>query len=150
VHAQAGIARKESRGAHSRPHDYPTRDDENYLKHSISPAGRTAGLSLTTVSPHDQVDAPRRGSTSAGRPEDLAYDAQTGDKALREYEFDAPEEATLLDCLDIVKDRHDGSLAYRKSCRMMICGSCGMRMDGAPCSPARCGCTTSRTPATCR
>src|SRR6186713_3153045 len=58
------------------------------------------------------------------------YDAKTGDKALREYEFDAPEEATLLDCLDIVKDRHDGSLAYRKSCRMMICGSCGMRMDG--------------------
>jgi succinate dehydrogenase / fumarate reductase flavoprotein subunit len=33
---QAGIARKESRGAHSRPHDYPTRDDDNFLKHSIS------------------------------------------------------------------------------------------------------------------
>src|SRR6201997_3743992 len=59
------------------------------------------------------------------------YDSSTGDRALREYEFDAPEEATLLDCLDIVKDRFDGSLAYRKSCRMMICGSCGMRMDGA-------------------
>src|SRR3954451_16862278 len=59
------------------------------------------------------------------------YDSSTGERALREYEIDAPEEATLLDCLDIVKDRHDGSLAYRKSCRMMICGSCGMRMDGA-------------------
>jgi succinate dehydrogenase / fumarate reductase flavoprotein subunit len=33
---QAGIARKESRGAHSRPHDYPTRDDEHFLKHSIT------------------------------------------------------------------------------------------------------------------
>jgi succinate dehydrogenase/fumarate reductase flavoprotein subunit len=33
---QAGIARKESRGAHSRPHDYPDRDDENFMKHSIS------------------------------------------------------------------------------------------------------------------
>ena len=33
--------------------------------------------------------------------------------------------------LDLVKDRQDGTLAYRKSCRMMICGSCGMRMDGA-------------------
>jgi succinate dehydrogenase / fumarate reductase flavoprotein subunit len=32
---QAGIARKESRGAHARPHDYPTRDDENFLKHTI-------------------------------------------------------------------------------------------------------------------
>jgi succinate dehydrogenase / fumarate reductase iron-sulfur subunit len=58
------------------------------------------------------------------------YDSATGDRALKEYEFDAPEEATLLDCLDIVKDRIDGTLAYRKSCRMMICGSCGMRMDG--------------------
>ena len=59
------------------------------------------------------------------------FDARTGERALREYEIDAPEEATLLDCLDIVKDRLDGTLAYRKSCRMMICGSCGMRMDGA-------------------
>jgi succinate dehydrogenase / fumarate reductase iron-sulfur subunit len=59
------------------------------------------------------------------------YDPATGGRGLREYELDAPEEATLLDCLDIVKDRHDGTLAFRKSCRMMICGSCGMRMDGA-------------------
>ena len=57
--------------------------------------------------------------------------AADGDRVLREYEVDAPEWATLLDVLDIVKDQHDGTLAYRKSCRMMICGSCGMRMDGA-------------------
>ena len=33
---QAGIARRESRGSHSRPYDFPTRDDENFMKHSIS------------------------------------------------------------------------------------------------------------------
>jgi succinate dehydrogenase/fumarate reductase flavoprotein subunit len=33
---EAGIWRKESRGAHARPHDYPTRDDENFMKHSIT------------------------------------------------------------------------------------------------------------------
>src|SRR5476649_775454 len=55
----------------------------------------------------------------------------TGERALREYEVDAPEWVTLLDVLDLIKDRHDGTLAFRKSCRMMICGSCGMRMDGA-------------------
>ncbi|MDH4176387.1 MAG: 2Fe-2S iron-sulfur cluster-binding protein, partial [Thermoleophilia bacterium] len=58
------------------------------------------------------------------------YDASTGDRALREYEIDVSDEATLLDTLDAVKDRVDGTLAYRKSCRMMICGSCGMRVDG--------------------
>jgi succinate dehydrogenase / fumarate reductase flavoprotein subunit len=31
----SGLARKESRGAHARPYDYPTRDDENYMKHTI-------------------------------------------------------------------------------------------------------------------
>jgi succinate dehydrogenase / fumarate reductase flavoprotein subunit len=33
---EAGVARKESRGAHARPYDYPTRDDENFLKHSLT------------------------------------------------------------------------------------------------------------------
>jgi succinate dehydrogenase / fumarate reductase, flavoprotein subunit len=31
----SGLARKESRGAHARPYDFPDRDDENYLKHTI-------------------------------------------------------------------------------------------------------------------
>jgi succinate dehydrogenase / fumarate reductase flavoprotein subunit len=30
-----GIARKESRGAHARPQDYPDRDDASYMKHTI-------------------------------------------------------------------------------------------------------------------
>src|SRR5881398_2517189 len=59
------------------------------------------------------------------------YDADTGEKELKRYEVEAPDWVTLLDVLDLIKDQQDGSLAYRKSCRMMICGSCGMRMDGA-------------------
>ncbi len=30
----SGLARKESRGAHARPHDFPDRDDENFLRHT--------------------------------------------------------------------------------------------------------------------
>jgi succinate dehydrogenase / fumarate reductase, flavoprotein subunit len=32
---EAGLARRESRGAHARPHDYPDRDDVNFLKHTL-------------------------------------------------------------------------------------------------------------------
>jgi succinate dehydrogenase / fumarate reductase, flavoprotein subunit len=32
---EAGIARKESRGAHARPYDHPNRDDKNFLKHTM-------------------------------------------------------------------------------------------------------------------
>jgi succinate dehydrogenase/fumarate reductase flavoprotein subunit len=49
---QAGLARKESRGAHSRPHDFPNRDDENFLKHSITrwnPDGDAPVLSYKPV-----------------------------------------------------------------------------------------------------
>src|SRR5215211_5666259 len=32
----AGIERRESRGAHARPYDHAERDDENYLKHTLT------------------------------------------------------------------------------------------------------------------
>jgi succinate dehydrogenase / fumarate reductase flavoprotein subunit len=31
----SGLARKESRGAHARPYDFPNRDDEDFLRHTI-------------------------------------------------------------------------------------------------------------------
>ncbi len=31
----AGLARKESRGAHARPYDFPDRDDENFMRHTV-------------------------------------------------------------------------------------------------------------------
>jgi succinate dehydrogenase / fumarate reductase, flavoprotein subunit len=31
----AGLERKESRGAHARPYDFPERDDENFMRHTL-------------------------------------------------------------------------------------------------------------------
>jgi len=38
----------------------------------------------------------------------------------------------VLDGLNHIKDRIDGTLSYRWSCRMGICGSCGMTINGEP------------------
>src|SRR5207244_3572047 len=38
----------------------------------------------------------------------------------------------VLDALNYIKDNLDGSLSYRWSCRMGICGSCGMMVNGEP------------------
>ena len=59
------------------------------------------------------------------------YNPETEHSGLETYTVQADETATLLDVLDVVKDEVDGSLSYRKSCRMAVCGSCGMRMNGA-------------------
>ena len=58
------------------------------------------------------------------------YNPETDERRLESHTVDVAETATLLDTLDVIKDEVDGSLTYRKSCRMAVCGSCGMRMDG--------------------
>jgi fumarate reductase iron-sulfur subunit len=38
----------------------------------------------------------------------------------------------VLDALNYIKDEIDGTLTYRWSCRMGVCGSCGMMVNGDP------------------
>lgn len=38
----------------------------------------------------------------------------------------------ILDALNYIKDELDGTLSYRWACRMGVCGSCGMMVDGEP------------------
>ena len=58
------------------------------------------------------------------------WNPESDEGGLHSYTVEGPETSTLLDVLDVIKDTVDGSLSYRKSCRMAVCGSCGMRMDG--------------------
>jgi fumarate reductase iron-sulfur subunit len=50
----------------------------------------------------------------------------------QEYEVPFDKEWVVLDGLNYVKDRIDGTLSFRWSCRMGVCGSCGMTVDGEP------------------
>src|SRR6266540_3010837 len=51
---------------------------------------------------------------------------------VNEFEVPYEERGVVLDALNHVKDEIDGSLAYRWSCRMGICGSCGMMVNDEP------------------
>ncbi len=48
------------------------------------------------------------------------------------YEVPLREDWVVLDALNYIKDKVDGSLSFRWSCRMGICGSCGMTVNGEP------------------
>ena len=48
------------------------------------------------------------------------------------YEIPYEEDWVVLDALNYIKDQVDGTLSYRWSCRMGVCGSCGMMVNGEP------------------
>ncbi|HXZ41487.1 MAG TPA: succinate dehydrogenase/fumarate reductase iron-sulfur subunit [Terriglobales bacterium] len=48
------------------------------------------------------------------------------------FQVPVHKEWVVLDALNHIKDKLDGSLTYRWSCRMGICGSCGMMVNGEP------------------
>jgi fumarate reductase iron-sulfur subunit len=48
------------------------------------------------------------------------------------FQVPCHEEWMILDALNYIKDHLDGSLSYRWACRMGVCGSCGMAVNGEP------------------
>ncbi len=48
------------------------------------------------------------------------------------FEVPVHSEWMILDALNYIKDHLDGSLSYRWACRMGVCGSCGMMVNGQP------------------
>ena len=50
----------------------------------------------------------------------------------QEYEIEVQTDWKVLDALNHIKDHVDASLSHRWSCRMAVCGSCGMSVNGTP------------------
>ena len=48
------------------------------------------------------------------------------------YEIPVDPDWKVLDALNFIKDEIDATLSHRWSCRMAVCGSCGMMVDGEP------------------
>ena len=61
------------------------------------------------------------------------YNPQTDSSPhVETYEVPVQPGMTVLDGLHYIKDHLDSTLAWRYSCRMGICGSCGMLLNGRP------------------
>jgi succinate dehydrogenase / fumarate reductase, iron-sulfur subunit len=103
---------------------------------NAKPAGAAASLRATLevrrYDPDVDVTAP---SGSAALP---AAAASAAEGRWQRYDVELPAGSTMLEALMYVQDHVDGSLAFRRSCRHGICGSCGMRVNGC----ARLACTT--------
>src|SRR5437773_2528994 len=96
---------------------------ESSTYQSRSPAGRRpSGL---TGRPHCMRDHITL-QVARYRPE------KESETTFDEYEVPCPKDWVVLDGLNHIKDKLDGTLSYRWSCRMGICGSCGMTVNGEP------------------
>ena len=57
---------------------------------------------------------------------------EKGNQKLQSFNVPKDKVSTLLEAPLYIKENMDPSLSFRYSCRMEICGSCGMEIDGKP------------------
>jgi fumarate reductase iron-sulfur subunit len=63
----------------------------------------------------------------------LRYRPEQDDKPyLQSFKVPFTDDMSVLQGVQYIKDYMDGSLSFRWSCRMAICGSCGMMINGIP------------------
>jgi fumarate reductase iron-sulfur subunit len=61
------------------------------------------------------------------------YSPERDDSPLfQSYTVPLRKDWVVLDALNYIKDKIDGSVTFRWSCRMGVCGSCGMMVNGKP------------------
>src|SRR3979490_1113224 len=61
------------------------------------------------------------------------YDPESGEAPYwDEHTIELEPYSSVLEAILQARDRFDGSIGIRCSCRQAICGSCGVRVNGAP------------------
>ena len=60
------------------------------------------------------------------------YPDKDNEPFFKSYEVPFRDDWVVLDAINYIKDEIDGTLSYRWSCRMGVCGSCGMMVNSVP------------------
>lgn len=58
------------------------------------------------------------------------FDPETGKSGWAQFDVALHEKTTVLDCLDLIQRTQDPSLGFRYACRVGMCGSCAMVVNG--------------------
>jgi succinate dehydrogenase / fumarate reductase iron-sulfur subunit len=101
-------------------------------------AGAIVRVTLEVRRWDPELDGEPGAASAAARAVAAGAVAANGPARWQRYDVELPAGSTVLEALMYVQDHVDGSLAFRRSCRHGICGSCGMRVNGC----ARLACTT--------
>ena len=144
--AHSALKRQESRGAHQRLDGYEQRDDVNFLQHTLATTTARRRRASTTARSRSPVASPARAPTARPakrreaerRPGAPLADGETieidvlryrpsriPNRVLQRFEVPFSDDMSVLQALQYIKDDLDGTLSFRWSCRMAICGSCG-------------------------
>jgi len=60
------------------------------------------------------------------------FDPESKRSYLSTYQVPVARGMTILEALNYIKDNLDATLSFRQSCRMGVCGSCAIKVDGKP------------------
>ncbi len=82
-------------------------------------------------SQHDHVHA-QPGQAQPGDRLEVSIWRGKRDGGFKQYAVELRENQTVLDIVTEVQRQHEPSLAYRFACRVGVCGSCAMTVNGAP------------------
>ena len=129
-----------SRAARTSASIIPERDDDNYLRHSLATYRGAEPPAIELLRRGDHPLAAGRARLWGSRRmsetvtlEVLRYRPETDSEPhFQTYTVPYNEDWVVLDALNHIKDHLDGTLSYRWSCHMAVCGSCGMMINGEP------------------
>ena len=78
----------------------------------------------------DDISIPIQSATD--KPDQLTVNVWRGgdDGHFDQFIIPARENQTILDVVSEIQQRHDASLSYRFACRVGVCGSCAMTVNG--------------------
>lgn len=103
-----------------------------YLEVFVNKKGSAKSLNRPVeVGPHGRMPEKKAGGQDI-EVELRRFNMEKKRLELTPYKVNANRFTTVLDALLSIKSGQDSSLAIRYSCRMGICGSCGMVVNGKP------------------